>query len=214
MFALDEVERIIGYKFANVQLLSCALTHSSYVNEHGGEDNERLEFLGDSVLNFLVGEYLFFSDPDASEGSLSSVRAATVSRKPLSSIVDGLGLLNFLCVGNGVNKNGFSDKARSNIFEAIVGAVYLDGGIGECRSLLDRTFYGVVVPVRDYRSELQKYAAAHGLDLSYGEPAERDGVFEASVSLGGERFFGSDRTKHGALVAAARAALERTTVGH
>lgn len=205
--ALNAIQALIGYEFDNSDLLVAALTHSSYVNEHLAVGNERIEFLGDCVLNFLVGEDLFMHDPKASEGALSARRAATVSRTPLARIVDSLGLLDFLRVGSGVNKRAFSDKARSDIYEAVIGAVYLDGGMDACRKMLDATFFGKVTAVRDYRSELQEYSTSHKIQLEYSEVTERDGMFEAAVAVGERRFVGLGKTKHAAQIAAAQAAV-------
>ena len=190
--ALETVQARIDYEFKDISLLVAALTHSSYVNEHCAVGNERIEFL---------------RDPTASEGALSARRAATVSRTPLARIVDELGLLEYLRVGSGVNKAAFSDKARSDIYEALVGAAYLDGGMDACRKMLAATFFGKVTAARDFKSELQEYSVARKLSLEYSDAVERDGLFEASVAVDGRAFFGTGRTKHAAQIAAARAAL-------
>ena len=109
------VQSRIGYSFNNEKLLDAAFTHSSYINEHNAVCNERIEFLGDCVLNFSVGERLFFGDRTASEGALSARRAALVSRAPLARIVDGLGLIEFLRVGAGETSRRFRQK-RGPIF--------------------------------------------------------------------------------------------------
>ncbi len=205
--ALETVQARINYEFKDISLLVAALTHSSYVNEHCAVGNERIEFLGDCVLNFLVGEDLYMRDPTASEGALSARRAATVSRTPLARIVDELGLLEYLRVGSGVNKAAFSDKARSDIYEALVGAAYLDGGMDACRKMLAATFFGKVTAARDFKSELQEYSVARKISLEYSDAVERDGLFEASVAVDGRAFLGTGRTKHAAQIAAARAAL-------
>lgn len=204
---LDLIQARICYCFKNSELLVAAFTHSSFVNEHKTVGNERIEFLGDCVLNFLVGERLFKLDPTASEGKLSSRRSALVSRAPLARIVDGLGLIEYLQVGAGVNKSAFSDKARSDLFEAIVGAVYIDGGIEACRKLLDSIFYDTVEPERDYKSELQEFAVARAVAVVYTvEPF--DGNFRATVNVGGVKYSGIGKSKHGAEIAVAKIALE------
>lgn len=203
-------EKALGYTFSDERLLSAAFTHSSYVNEHGGESNERLEFLGDCVLNFIVGVRLYGEDSSAAEGSLSSRRASLVSRAPLSRIVDSLGVMNMLEVGAGVNKSDFSVKARSDLYEAIIGAIYLDGGLSACESFLDRTFFGFVEPERDYKTELQDYAVKRGIDAVY-ETVQDGGGFTCTVSVGESKFTGSSKTKHGAQIAAAKCAIESLT---
>lgn len=203
---LSSIERLIGYEFKDKKLLHAAFTHSSYVNEHVAVDNERIEFLGDSVLNFIVGERLYFSDPVSGEGTLSTRRAAMVSRAPLSRIVDSLGLIDYLRVGAGVNKSAFSDKARSDLFEALIGAVYADGGMTAARTVLDNIFFGVVVPERDYKSALQELAIKSGNVVSYVEEPCDDG-FKCTATVGDNSFVGKGKTKRLAQIDAARIAI-------
>lgn len=201
-----KIQSIIGYSFKNEKLLEAAFTHSSFVNEHDAVGNERIEFLGDCVLNFSVGERLFSSDRTASEGALSSRRAALVSRAPLARIVDELGLLEFLRVGVGVNKSSFSVKTRSNLFEAVLGAAYLDGGFEASKAVLDKIFYPVVTPERDYKSELQEYATEYALVPVYTVD-ECDNGYTATVAVGDKRYSGTAKRKHSAEIAAAKAAV-------
>lgn len=200
------VQSRIGYSFNNEKLLDAAFTHSSYINEHNAVCNERIEFLGDCVLNFSVGERLFFGDRTASEGALSARRAALVSRAPLARIVDGLGLIEFLRVGAGVNKSAFSAKTRSDLFEAILGAVYLDGGFDACKQVLDVVFYPNVKPERDYKSELQEYATERALTPVYTVEACDTG-YKATVTVGDGRYTGTAKRKHSAEIAAAKVAV-------
>lgn len=201
---LEKIQSIIGYEFENTALVDWAFTHSSYVNEHEATGNERIEFLGDCVLNFLVGERLYDQDRTASEGKLSSRRAALVSRAPLARIVDTLGLSEFLKVGVGVDKSAFSDKARSDLFEAVLGAVYTDGGLEPCKKVLDKIFYPYVRPERDYKSELQRLVGNVTYDTT---PSETDG-FVSVVDVRGVEYKGVGRSKHLSEIAAAKAALE------
>lgn len=204
---LKQIQNILGYTFSDESLVDEAFSHSSYVNEHGGRSNERLEFIGDCVLNFCVGKKLFFADTGANEGELSSHRAALVSRKPLARLVDGLGLIKYLKVGAGVNIGSFSDKARSNLYESIVGAIYLDGGLDACEAFLCRTFYDAVQPERDYKSELQECAVKSGVSPDY-ETYSEGGRFFTTVTVGSVTANGVGCTKHESQIAAARAALE------
>lgn len=205
--ARKNIETIIGYAFKNEKLLDAAFTHASFVNEHDVTGNERIEFLGDCVLNFSVGEKLFMSDRTASEGALSAKRAALVSRAPLARIVDKLELLKYLQVGVGVDKSSFSVKTRSDLFEAVLGAVYLDGGLEASRCVLDRIFYPYVTPERDYKSELQEYAAARGLCVTYSIEECDDG-YKATVAVDDARYFGTAKRKHSAEIAAAKSAID------
>ena len=136
---LSEVEKIIGYVFKNRSLLNQALTNESYVNEHGGTGNERLEFLGDGLLNFIVAEMLFNATPD-DEGVLTELRKELVSKSPLAAAVREMGLIKYYRMGKGAKSefNKAKDKPVSNIFEAVLGAVYLDGGMDEAKSFVKR----------------------------------------------------------------------------
>lgn len=129
---LSEVEKAIGYTFKNKELLAAALTHASYVNEHGGKSYERLEFLGDSLVNFLVAEALYGSGQD--EGTMTERRQHIVSKKPLADAVDRLGLADHVRRGNG--NDAFSVKKVSDLFESVCAAVYLDGGLEPCRKFV------------------------------------------------------------------------------
>lgn len=134
---LAEIERIIGYKFKRPKLLIKALTHSSYSNEHNVESNERLEFLGDAVIEFIITERLFL-EFNEKEGDLSKIRAMIVSEKPLAEAVDKLGLEKFLLKGVGESKNKVNSKAiKCDMFEAIVGAIFLDGGIESAKEFFN-----------------------------------------------------------------------------
>ena len=124
-----EVENIIGYKFKTKKFLQTALTHSSYSNEHKVESNERLEFLGDAVIEFIITEKLY-KEFKGKEGDLSKVRAMVVSEKPLAEAIDKMGLEKYLIKGVGESRNVTASKAiKCDMFEAICGAIYLDGGI-------------------------------------------------------------------------------------
>ena len=134
---IQEVEKIIGYKFKKPKLLIKALTHSSYSNEHKVESNERLEFLGDAVIEFIITERLYL-EFNEKEGDLSKIRASIVSEKPLSEAIDTLGLEKYLLKGVGESKNAISSKAvKCDLFEAIVGAILLDGGLDNAKAFFN-----------------------------------------------------------------------------
>lgn len=135
---IQDAESIIGYKFKKPKLLIKALTHSSYSNEHKVESNERLEFLGDAVIEFIITERLYL-EFNEKEGDLSKIRAMIVSEKPLSEAIDVLGLEKFLLKGVGESRNAISSKAvKCDLFEAIVGAIFLDGGIENAKAFFNR----------------------------------------------------------------------------
>lgn len=202
--AFDSLQQLIDYEFKDRSLLVSAFTHSSYVNEHKGVANERLEFLGDCVLNFLVGVKYYEDYRDEDEGTLSSMRASVVSKQPLATLVDELGLTEYLRVGAGTNTAEFSDKTRSNVFEALLGAMYLDGGLEACDRFLSRVFYGKVQPVRDYKSELQKRV---GAPIDYKVTDEGNGQFVAVAMIGENKFSGRGSTKKAAEIDAAKSAV-------
>ena len=125
------LEMKIGYPFNDAQLMITAFTHSSYANEHSGESNERLEFLGDSILNFAVTQFMYNHYPDKDEGVFSKVRSRIVSTETISQIVEEKQLHLYLLLGSSEHKASKMSKKKmhANLFEAIVGAVFLDGGL-------------------------------------------------------------------------------------
>ena len=138
MLPLEELQNRIGYTFANQELLTRALTHSSYSNETGARNhhllcNERLEFLGDSVLSLITSEYLYSTFPDLPEGDLTRMRAATVCEGALASYAEKIGLGEFLLLGKGERQSGGAKKPAviADAFEAILAALYLDVGGAE-----------------------------------------------------------------------------------
>ena len=141
---MQELERKLGYRFRSGALLAEALRHSSYANEHRGAEsvsNERLEFLGDSVLGFVTAEYLFARHPDSPEGELTRIRAALVCEESLHEVAQKLELGRYLKLGNGEEAGG--GRTRPSILadatEAVIAAVYLDGGLAAASSLINRT---------------------------------------------------------------------------
>ena len=126
MFPYQEIEKKLGYTFKRKQLLLEAFTHSSYANRYGGKNNERLEYLGDSVLQLVVTEWQYRKDKTATEGKLTAKRQKLVCKDALDTAIDGLGVWEYLrASGTQYNIRG---KAKSSLFEAITAAIYLDGG--------------------------------------------------------------------------------------
>ncbi|MBQ8468870.1 MAG: ribonuclease III [Clostridia bacterium] len=134
----EQVEKIIGHKFANKAFLDTAFVHSSYANEKSVESNERLEYLGDAVLELLVTDKLYkiFNLP---EGKLTKYRASLVSEPTLSFVISQLGLDKFLLRGKGEQKTQPTSAEKCDLFEAVVGALYLDGGIEASRKFVDES---------------------------------------------------------------------------
>ena len=179
---LHELEAKLGYTFTKIEYLKTALTHSSYSNElklRGivAESNERLEFLGDSVLSIIAANYLFNKYPDYPEGELTRRRAVIVCRDALSSYAKYFELGSFLFLGNGEEKNNARERKSllENTFEALVGSMYLDGAEIEFIANLVYPFFEKELinweqgkAVQDYKSELQQMIQQSGVDsLTY-----------------------------------------------
>ena len=172
---MEALQNNIGYHFRNPQLLSRALTHSSYANEYNlaAGDNERLEFLGDSVLGFITAEYLFSNHRDFPEGELTKLRAYAVCETSLYSYAQEIELGKYLKLGKGEERTGGRERPSvlSDAFEAVIAAIYLDGGIDEAKKFVLR----FVVPYveakptfKDYKTALQEVVQQnHGEALEY-----------------------------------------------
>ena len=154
---MKELTEVMGYKFKNSKLLERALTHSSYSKEN----YERLEFLGDSILDFVVGDYLF-SRVDESEGKLSKLRASFVSEQYLHKIFDELKISSYVKLGKSY-KSELTKSVKADIFEAIVAGIYLDGGLEEAKKFIISTLkLGNYKTIKntDYKSQIQEYYQA------------------------------------------------------
>ncbi len=161
----NAIEKKLGYTFKNIKLLKEALTHRSYINENRSWDvphNERLEFLGDSVLELVVTDYLFQNYPKKQEGELTQMRAFLVSGERALATVNSLGMNDFLFVSRGESKNTGARKVLlANAFEAVIGAIYLDGGLLAARefiysSVIESMKDDLKKDLRDPKSRLQE----------------------------------------------------------
>jgi ribonuclease-3 len=165
---LPEIEEKIGYSFANSDLLVLAFVHRSFVNEHRDliqQNNERLEFLGDSVLGLATSDFLYHRLPAFPEGQLSQIRSCLVDAPSCARYLQKLGLPDFILLGRGEKMSEGKAKVSilADVFEAIVGAVYLDGGLGIAKSFLlchfEAEMEGVIgTPSRNYKAELQDHS--------------------------------------------------------
>ena len=140
-YRIEEIQSIINYSFKSVDLLYKAMTHSSYVNDHKIDKincNERLEFLGDAVLELLSSEYLYDNYPDKSEGELTKLRASLVSEFPLANVARNIGLGEYIMLSKGEENTGGRerDSIISDAVEALLGAIYLDGGMEPARNFV------------------------------------------------------------------------------
>ena len=136
---MDKVYKVIGYEFKDSTLLDIAFSHSSYAHENKVSSNERLEFLGDSILGFVVSEFLY-NNYNLPEGKLSKLKAQIVSASTLKDIIDNLGLFEYIKLGTSLINQHNTDFAsiKADLFEALLGAVYLDGGIVEAKNFIYR----------------------------------------------------------------------------
>ena len=219
---IKDLEEAIGYRFHNISLLQNALTHSSFANERWHNSllsNERLEFLGDSILGMLVAEYLYRTFPDRPEGELTRMRADMVCEKTLASVAARIHLGDHLMLGHGEEQGGgrSRDSILADAVESVIAACFLDGGIEAAQKFI-RTFILVEVPVSqmhntDYKTKLQELVQQKKNQvLSYtltGESGpDHDKHFTVAVSLnGGIVGQGEGRSKKRAEQEAARAAI-------
>lgn len=164
MKKLEKLQQSVGYKFKDERLLQRALTHTSYANECNeghNKSNERLEFLGDSVLGIITSEHFYLNFKDLPEGELTKLRAATVCENSLSSFARQLGLGEYLLLGKGEMCTGGSDRPSilADAFEALIAAIYLDGGIEEAKKFVLKYVDKAVEEHRgfkDYKTVLQE----------------------------------------------------------
>ena len=197
---MKDLEERLGYTFENKKLLEGALYHSSYANENRGrgiESNERLEFLGDAVLGMVVADHLYRAHPDMPEGELTRTRAALVCEGSLVEVAKLLCLGDYLKLGKGESAGGGRNRPsiQADAVEAILAAVYLDGGTGSARKLVQRFILsrnpGDVTENRDYKTTLQELVQRDGgQELSYrlaGESGpDHDKRFTIEVTLNGK----------------------------
>ena len=222
---MQELEKKLNYTFRNPALLEEALSHSSYANEHRAakmHSNERLEFLGDSVLGFVTAEFLYAGHPNLPEGDLTRIRAALVCEQSLYEVARKLELGRHLKLGRGEEAGGGRERTSilADATEAVFAAVYLDGGIGEASALIHRVLLDAereeVVEERrkDFKTALQELVQRQADQVLIYRMIGEQGpdhakVFQAEVLLNGMSVgTGSGRSKKEAEQAAAKAALQ------
>ena len=212
---MKSLEEKLGYQFKNLSLLEHAMTHSSYANEHRSEgvtSNERLEFLGDSVLGLVVAQHLFSSHPNMPEGELTRTRAALVCEESLVEVAGQLELGQYLKLGRGEDAGGGRQRPsiQADAVEAVIAAVYLDGGIGSARKLITRFILTnnrreQEGGIRDFKTALQELVQRES-------GPDHAKVFSVAVELNGKPLgAGEGRSKKEAEQAAAKAAVEKLT---
>jgi len=219
---METLEARLGYRFKNRALLENALTHSSYANERHTPmgSNERLEFLGDAVLGMVTARYLYEKHPDEPEGDLTRTRAALVREESLVEVADQLDLGTYLKLGRGEDHDGGRTRPsiRADAVEAVLAAVYLDGGLEEARKIVQRFILdkeSEKSESRDYKTALQELVQREGGKvLCYritGESGpDHAKIFEAAVDLNGSELgTGEGRSKKEAEQMAAKAAIAK-----
>jgi ribonuclease-3 len=204
-----QLEKIIGTTICNRNIYVEALIHRSFLeeNEQFSFSNERLEFLGDSVLNLIIGEYLFNKFPNEEEGFLTKVRAKMVNRNALSIVAENLNLAEFLILGSNLPKSitHNSKSMLSDALEALIGAIYLDKGIETCKQFIQKKILepalknGEHLVDENYKSQLLEYAQANKLAIPVYQIVSEEGphhdkTFIAEVIIG-ERVLGEGKGK-------------------
>lgn len=223
----SDLARRLGLSFSNLFLLTRALTHRSYVNEHSDalEDNERLEFLGYAVLDFIVGAWVFNRFPEMPEGDLTKMRSALVRNEQLAVFARDLDLGRALRLGRGESTSGghFRDTLLGSVFEALIGALYLDKNLSAVESfvnpMLEEARESILDEIHDPKSQFQEWAQSQKLGTpryktvsSHGPDHAR--IFEVEVELGGEvKGRGIGSSKAAAERAAAQDALNSLGMG-
>ena len=223
---LVELSERLGVEFSDYSLLSRALTHRSYLNENLGsilEDNERLEFLGDAVIDFIVAGYLYHRFPEMDEGELTSLRAALVRAETLAQFARAVDLGRYLRLGYGEEESGGRDRTPllCATFEAVIGAIYLDRGLERARPLVEGHIRPMLEQIqagalhKDAKSEFQVWAQARFNITPHHRVIDSEGpdharIFTVRVLVGDEAWGeGRGRSKQAAAQAAAAEAMAR-----
>ena len=197
-FPYAEIEQRLGYAFKDKTLLKTAFTHASYSHRFGGENNERLEYLGDAVLQLIVTEWQYLGDANAAEGKLTAERQKLVCKDALDSATDALGIFDYILLDG--TEHNIQGKAKSSLFEAVVAGIYLDGGYENAKNFV--ITHGNLrrnILQSNPKGELKEYLEKRGL----GEPKyeviktgkDNAPVFKAKVTALGEEASGQGRTK-------------------
>ncbi|MBE7067695.1 MAG: ribonuclease III [Clostridiales bacterium] len=206
MFPVEEIEEKLGYTFKNKALLKEAFIHSSYSGRYGGKNNERLEYLGDSVLQLVVTEWQYKKDKTATEGKLTARRQKLVCKDALDTAIDALGVWEYL-LSSGTQYN-IRGKAKSSLFEAITAAIYLDGGYKAVkRFILEHGNLRLDVNEGNPKGDLKEYLEKRGeKEPRYEiEQSGKDNspIFHCNVYALGESARGDGKTKREAEATAA-----------
>ena len=219
---INKIEESIGYKFKNKDLLINALTHTSYAHENNKESNEKLEFLGDSILEFVSSKYIYNKYPNLQEGEMTKARATVVCEESLYKIAKSHGFGEFLFLGRSEVKTGGKNRPAilADSVEAVIAAIYLDGGLQEADKFiienLDKEIEKATKHVgdKDYKTVLQEKLQEHGevkieYEIINETGPDHDKYFEAQVKCNGKILAqGKGKSKKEAHMHAAKKALE------
>ncbi len=218
---MNGLEERISYEFKDKTILELALTHCSYSAEHNVKNNQRLEFLGDAVLEHVMSDYIFNNFPDYDEGKMTRLRASIVSEEPLSSAAEQIGLSEYVILGAGERTSGGANKPSvlSDTLESLFAAVYLDGGYAEAERVILDVLSEIIDNPRerpsDYKTALQEYLFRNGtVNVQYRlvsmDGPSHNAVFTVNVYCNGKLLgTGSGSNKKRAEQAAAKQALEK-----
>ena len=221
---LKELEKNIGYEFKNKILLKTALTHTSFANENGLQSNEKLEFLGDSILEFVSSKYIFLNYPNLKEGEMTKLRADVVCEKSLYKVAQNHNFSKFLYVGKSqiVNKGNKNQAILADSVEAVIAAIYFDSGLEASEKFIIDNLKEYIeiasknVGMKDYKTVLQEKLQVHGEVYIHYEIINETGLdhnktFTAKVSCNGKELAtGTGKNKKSAEMEAARKALNVT----
>jgi len=196
--ALETCQQHIGYRFCNVDLLRSALRHASSANRRL-ESNERLEFLGDAVLGLIICETLYRLLPDALEGDMTKIKSSVVSRRTCAAVARALNLTDGLVLGQGMDEESLPSSLAAGTLEAVIGAIYLDGGLEAARAFVLRHMdHEMQRAIRskhqfNFKSQLQQYAqrefnATPVYELLDEKGPDHAKCFEVAVSIGSRQF--------------------------
>lgn len=222
---IKKIEKILGVEFKDESLIDTAFIHRSFLNENGHrvEHNERLEYLGDAVLEFLVSKHLYKNYPNYQEGELTSFRAAIVRTQTLAATAREMNFGEFLLMSKGEEQTGGREKEYllANTFEAVLGAIYLDRGVRVCESYLKRVLFPIIPAIVQHRLDIdpktkfqeiaqETYKATPTYETVSESGPDHNKTFEMAVYVGNKKFgIGKGSSKQRAEEEAAKVAIKK-----
>ena len=219
---METIEQKLGYEFQSKELLKKALTHTSYAYEKNIESNEKLEYLGDSILEFITSKYLYFNYPKLTEGEMTKVRAAVVCEQSLYEVAKKHNFSDFLHLGRSEIANHGSERPAilADSVEAVIAAIFIDSNMENAEKFIINNLKDAIkiasqhVGMKDYKTVLQEKLQTHGaVNIEYitidESGPDHDKTFTVELKVNGEtRTFGKGRSKKEAEMQAAKKALE------